>query len=209
MRKLLLIFALAAVAALVVPGVANGQSPTGDFVEGDQRDFSIGVFFHIHVSSGPAGETPTGTVTFQQGGGNSPFESLDVSCLSVSGNTAIIGFAGTEFDSGFEFPERGLVRVVDAGGFGSGLDTIEITYGVALGDQGQPLPGPTSCSTFPDPIGVFVHPFGPVTTDIVVHDEVAVPTSKDQCKNGGWRNFGSTFKNQGQCVAFVQRGAKA
>jgi 6-phosphogluconolactonase len=35
-----------------------------------------------------------------------------------------------------------------------------------------------------------------------------VPTSKDQCKNGGWQSFGSTFKNQGQCVAFVERGPK-
>jgi hypothetical protein len=26
------------------------------------------------------------------------------------------------------------------------------------------------------------------------------PTSKAQCKNGGWRDFGDTFKNQGQCV---------
>jgi hypothetical protein len=34
------------------------------------------------------------------------------------------------------------------------------------------------------------------------------PTDKDQCKNGGWRNFGTTFKNEGQCVAFVQRGPK-
>ncbi len=35
--------------------------------------------------------------------------------------------------------------------------------------------------------------------------------TKDQCKNGGWRNFknpdGSMmFKNQGQCVAFFARG---
>jgi hypothetical protein len=29
------------------------------------------------------------------------------------------------------------------------------------------------------------------------------PTSKAQCKHGGWRNFGSRFKNQGQCVRFV------
>ena len=34
-----------------------------------------------------------------------------------------------------------------------------------------------------------------------------VPTSKEQCKNGGWRNF-PEFKNQGQCVAFVERGPK-
>jgi uncharacterized membrane protein len=30
------------------------------------------------------------------------------------------------------------------------------------------------------------------------------PTSKSQCKNGGWRNFTNpSFKNQGQCVAYV------
>jgi hypothetical protein len=29
------------------------------------------------------------------------------------------------------------------------------------------------------------------------------PTSKDQCKNNGWKNF-PQFKNQGQCVSFVQ-----
>jgi hypothetical protein len=33
---------------------------------------------------------------------------------------------------------------------------------------------------------------------------VGTPTSKDQCKNGGWRSFTNpTFKNQGQCVSFV------
>ena len=31
------------------------------------------------------------------------------------------------------------------------------------------------------------------------------PTSKDQCKDGGWRQFGNCgFKNQGQCVSFVR-----
>ena len=34
------------------------------------------------------------------------------------------------------------------------------------------------------------------------------PTSKEQCKNNGWRDFGRTFTNQGQGVAFVQRGPK-
>ena len=34
---------------------------------------------------------------------------------------------------------------------------------------------------------------------------VTVPlTSKSQCKNGGWRNF-PQFRNQGQCVSFVER----
>jgi hypothetical protein len=34
-----------------------------------------------------------------------------------------------------------------------------------------------------------------------------VPTSKDQCENGGWRNF-PVFKNQGDCVSFVATGGK-
>jgi len=34
----------------------------------------------------------------------------------------------------------------------------------------------------------------------------ATPTNKNQCKNGGFRNFISpAFKNQGECVSFVQR----
>jgi hypothetical protein len=33
------------------------------------------------------------------------------------------------------------------------------------------------------------------------------PTSKDQCKNGGWRTYG-VFKNQGDCVSFVATKGK-
>ena len=45
--------------------------------------------------------------------------------------------------------------------------------------------------TFPDGIAV-----GPLPR---------VPISKDQCTHGGWHNF-PQFKNQGQCVAFVEHG---
>ena len=30
-----------------------------------------------------------------------------------------------------------------------------------------------------------------------------VPTSTDDCKKDGWRNYGDMFKNQGDCVSFV------
>jgi len=47
--------------------------------------------------------------------------------------------------------------------------------------------------------------------DTVVHFTVtvaaALPTSTDQCKNGGWQNFAG-FKNQGDCVSFVATGGK-
>jgi hypothetical protein len=35
----------------------------------------------------------------------------------------------------------------------------------------------------------------------------SLPTSKEQCKQGGWRNFG-VFRNQGDCVSFVATGGK-
>ena len=34
------------------------------------------------------------------------------------------------------------------------------------------------------------------------------PTSKDQCKKGGWMNYGDLFKNQGDCVSFIATGGK-
>jgi hypothetical protein len=42
-------------------------------------------------------------------------------------------------------------------------------------------------------------------TDIGAYEHhPTFPTSKDQCKNGGWKAFG--FKNQGQCIQFVNTG---
>jgi hypothetical protein len=43
------------------------------------------------------------------------------------------------------------------------------------------------------------------SASIVVFDAPPMPSSKDQCKNGGWRNF-PQFKNQGDCVSFVETG---
>jgi hypothetical protein len=34
------------------------------------------------------------------------------------------------------------------------------------------------------------------------------PTSADQCKKGGWQNYGTTFRNQGDCVSYVATGGK-
>jgi hypothetical protein len=40
--------------------------------------------------------------------------------------------------------------------------------------------------------------------------ELPVPTNKDQCKDGGWQNLfradGSSFKNQGDCIQYVNTG---
>jgi hypothetical protein len=48
--------------------------------------------------------------------------------------------------------------------------------------------------------------FGPLTF------AGAAPETKDDCKNGGWRNLADdqhrSFKNQGDCVSFVATGGK-
>ena len=75
---------------------------------------------------------------------------------------------------------------------------------------GYPTVPPVEC---PDP-DVLEDPGSPFADipfeqgDVTVTDAPAVPTSEDQCNNGGWRNFGATFKNQGQCVSFVATGGK-
>jgi hypothetical protein len=43
--------------------------------------------------------------------------------------------------------------------------------------------------------------------DIVVTDAPARPTSKDECKSGGWRNYPG-FKNQGECVSLAATAGK-
>jgi hypothetical protein len=41
---------------------------------------------------------------------------------------------------------------------------------------------------------------------VITVSYLALPTSKDQCKHGGWQTFGTVFKNQGDCVSFVATG---
>jgi hypothetical protein len=51
-----------------------------------------------------------------------------------------------------------------------------------------------------DPSSIFVITPPPVVT---------TPTTKAECKNNGWKNFTNpTFKNQGQCVEFVEHISK-
>lgn len=49
----------------------------------------------------------------------------------------------------------------------------------------------------------------PTTIYLVVTPPVVKPTTKNQCKDNGWKSFTSpTFKNQGQCVSYVEHLGK-
>ena len=49
---------------------------------------------------------------------------------------------------------------------------------------------------------------GSLPQGIAVSPPARTPTSKGQCKTGGWRSFPG-FKNQGDCVSFVATGGKS
>jgi hypothetical protein len=214
--------ALAVVALGGAPATATGQSAGTDSVTGTANEcLEFFVFppddvvcsrrprLEIDAESGPAGDNPSGTFVLSSEGlspGGSPFVTGEITCLSVSGNVGIVGVTGSRNQAGFETPIAGLLRVVDAGGPDSGADTVEVAY--RQGDLfGPPLPGPTSCSTFPGPFPgdpFFFSDFTNETGDLVVTDAPPLPTSKEQCKKDGWRNF-PTLKNQGDCISFVSR----
>jgi hypothetical protein len=66
----------------------------------------------------------------------------------------------------------------------------------------------SDCSSYPSSFPI-VFPVQPlIRGDIAVIDANLLRTSREQCKNGGWQDFG-VFKNQGDCVSFVAtRGKK-
>jgi hypothetical protein len=212
---------LAALACLLaVPALARADSVTGsahdctlpDTCPSDPTTTTLYIELFADAHSGPAGETPTGTVRWGERimGGAGFLASEDrVTCLAVNGRSAVIGVAGTTnlVRFGFTVWNAGLIRVTDGGGAGSKLDTFEfdVEYGpipVFPIPPPPPPPDPTDCSSFPAGQAVQVNEQG----DLVVDDIKPLPTSKDQCKGGGWRSYG-VFKNQGACVSFVNRGS--
>jgi len=189
------------VAEALGPGVADAQPAAGQ-----QSAVSCCFFIEELVLAGsfnavsdPGGANPSGQVQYHAGGGQGPTVQASVTCLSVSGNTAVIGFQGTRFF--FVFPPEpvsGELVVADNGpaGFPPGppsLDTVALS-------QRFPSTSPPNCSA-PGPANGPFRVFG----DIIV--TAALPASKEQCKNGLWRDFG-VFTNQGDCVGFVATGGR-
>jgi hypothetical protein len=196
--KLILTTAIVGV-ALALPSLASAAPPPPPPPQLDTATAtgSIGSFTNIHVDahSGPSGENPGGSASFdgtaviQRPGGveRIPFGvSGPVTCLNVTGNEAVIKINAIVDFFGTGFPETWEIKLVDNGGSGSD----------AFGAQGAIAPADCSGSSVP------VFPL--FVGRAVVFDAKPLPTTKDQCKGDGWKQIG--FKNQGQCIAFVNRG---
>jgi hypothetical protein len=227
-RSVLLVAAMGVGMALVAPGAAEAQDVAQDSVEGTATaclqptsgclspppgQFGLTLRLSAAARSGPSGEQPAGTMIWDEREiGLFIHSETQVSCLSVSGHVAVIGVGGTtaftgSFGTISGISVAGLIRVTDGGGPDSRLDTFE--FGIRQNPfppfppVPPPIPPPTDCSAFPAGLTAFTNEGG----DLRVTDAQPFPTTKDQCKNGGWRNYG-VFKNQGDCVSFVATRGK-
>lgn len=187
---------VAAVAAVLVglglPTVAGGQTPTADSVIGTltfPSPFAGPLRETYEVASEPSGENARGEVVVEFLNFPGTVLHFEVTCLSVTGNRAVIGMFRPDPIIG----DSSIYRLVVDGGPG-GTDTVGVENGV-----GRPL----ECATIP----IAVDPSLPVSGDATVTDAKPLPTIKSQCRNGNWRTFG-VFKNQGDCFSFVATKGK-
>jgi len=169
-------------AVALIATLGMGPQAQGDSVVGSGKPTVLETFLTIDARSGPSGESPSGFAETQFSGGQVP-----VTCLAVAGNRAVLGL-----DLG---ADTIFILIEDNGSTGD-------VFAASISEADPAVcPAPSGFTPTLGPSGL---DFG----DYVVVDDPPLPTAKGQCRDGGWRTFGTTFKNQGQCIAFVQRAPK-
>jgi hypothetical protein len=154
----------------------------------------------ISAQSGPGGQNLSGFASFTFG----PFHlSGEVTCLSVTGPDNGAGTAGA--------PTTAVLNFIDLppDAFAGDVITAELIdnggNGADIISSAPSTSGTQNASNCPAPFTGSPLSTAPLTGGrAVVFDAPVLPTSKDQCKDGGWRQFPG-FRSQGECVAFVQR----
>ncbi len=179
---------------------------------------------YLHAANTPLADvTELGYSTKQNSasfaGGDASYQLL----VNLGGTTGFTTFVFEPYENGVVVPGAWQSWDVDQGQFWSSK-TVNAggMCAVTAGAGGPPfytLAGlKAACPNavvigFGVNIGTF-NPSYDVETDLVdfngtVYDFQLAPTSKDQCKNGGWQNYTNpTFKNQGDCVSYVATGGK-
>ncbi|MES2215955.1 MAG: hypothetical protein V4481_01530 [Patescibacteria group bacterium] len=124
-------------------------------------------------------------------------------------NTAILSkfnadITGTQFSSPFDvsgnfnYALDGYWTNVRQTQYGQSVPAVKVVATVTLA-SGQVVTA-TNTNLTGDPTTIY-----PVVTP-----PPATPANKDQCKDSGWKSFTDpSFKNQGQCVSYVQSNEKA
>ena len=188
MRMQVALIAVVGLVGLLYAGpAAASHDPSGAPFD---EDFAVGsastkvslldcCLVDLDAHSDPAGGSPSGVASMHE---RAFFNGGPVTCLNVTGNRAVVGGAGYMFEVEDNAATGMPDRFSEPPGFFSGTPTI------CPPDLDVPLRAVTS-------------------GDLVVHDAPRGPTSKYQCKNGGWKTFG-VFENQGDCVRFVRHRAR-
>jgi hypothetical protein len=196
-RRLFLSLGLAVALALAVsPASASAVSTlTGENLSGSS-------------SSGNTAGCPSGTSTFSvSGAATAPypgsFAEAGTFTFNAFNSTFTISSGTTTVTGSKTSPGGGVL----CAGAGDAFTTVSATYTATIH---------TPTGNFHDEgtSGAFVHitASGAATltedfTSSLAQPVPLAPTSKDQCKNNGWRNF-PQFKSQGECVSFVATGGK-
>ena len=185
---------------------------------------------YMHSASGPLASLTEASYYTKQNAASFPLgdPSYQLPVYLLGGTT---GFSTLVFEP-YQNPEEGAVVPgawqqwdVASGLFWS-TRTVACENGTILGTPGGPAVYTLSAveQACPNAVvagfGVNVganNPAYDVETDLfdfsgTVYDfepSIGPPTSKDQCKDGGWQTFNNpTFKNQGDCVSYVATGGK-
>jgi hypothetical protein len=111
--------------------------------------------------------------------------------------------------SGFRIDSAGGVVLAFRTGGLAGIELAPVN-GMLIAQSFPPTIGATTVEVYTDSnMNGRVDPGEPLIETINAPDPCAppLPTTKDQCKNGGWRNFPG-FRNQGDCVSFVATNGK-
>jgi hypothetical protein len=181
--------------AVAAPTPAYGDSVTGTgtvmlFVTLPEFTGTLISSFDLDAHSGPSGEDPSGTVSFPEVG----IVDSPITCLEVR---RVTFFGGSFLQATMNFPAFGQVtmQISDGGVPDQPVDVV-------VSQIASPRAA-TDCS--PLAFGDTNVRGGVTSGDVVFVDVPPAPISKDQCKDGGWQNFGSFFSSQGDCVAFVER----
>ena len=183
MRRALLSCTVVAI-LLALPSPAQAAL-AGDSVVLTGAPVSTGIFtLHaLEARSGPSGEQPSGQVRFAAFDVSFVFGG-PVTCLAVSGHTAVINFQD-------QIGPFGIVTITVLDGAPDMFDLV------AFGRS------PSDCSPAGPSSLAATLPHGGIS----VIDAPPLPTFAEQCKGGSWRTFG-VFRNQGDCVSFVATRGK-
>lgn len=184
------------------PSSLTGETFTSQHVKGSTLSGTCnaeGGSFNFSVSGTAAGPFPG---TFTESGS---FAALpDGFLTSFSSTFTITNSSGTVTVTGSKSLVGDFSQMFCDDGSVTTINNFTSLYTAMIngsgGDKGAATVNISGLVGFPRATPVFSETFGSGGVG-------GSPTSKSQCKHGGWKSF-AQFKNQGDCVSFVASGGK-